>query len=103
MLLKSVTDDPQTQKCRFASVGQRSTTAPASSGSAERKAETAVAYCIADGGSTESGMNPTISNPSAARPIIAGIKLLSAAACSAAAMADCTAAGTTFKLTIMAL
>src|SRR4051812_45156143 len=55
--MHAMSDDgePQTSKCRLASVGQRNTIAELPAGSAARNDDAAFAYCIAEGGSTESG------------------------------------------------
>src|SRR5204863_10088347 len=78
--------DPQTSKWRLASVGQRNTIAELPCGSAARNEDAALAYCIADGGSTDNGTIATESKAKPARPTKAGSKLLSSAADSIAAM-----------------
>src|SRR5258705_5890592 len=84
---RSVGDEPQTSKWDFASFGQRTTTAEASRGSVARNAEAALANCMADGGSTESGTNAIISAPIATLPIVGANRLLSSPAFSAATTA----------------
>src|SRR6185437_13164646 len=66
---------PHKSKWSLASLGQCATSADDPAGSMPRNAEAQFAYCIADGGSTESGMNATTRFPVAARPRAAGIKL----------------------------
>src|SRR4051794_9103182 len=77
--------EPQTSKWRLASVGHRNTMAELPSGSAARSDDAALAYCIADGGSTDSGTIATASTVKPARPTSAGRRLLSSAADSIAA------------------
>src|SRR5579884_4328519 len=66
---------PQTSKCGLASLGQYATSADDPGGSIPRNAETQLAYCMAEGGSTERGINPNTRLPVAARPTAAGIML----------------------------
>src|SRR5438552_18957282 len=86
--MHAISDDgvPQTSKWRLASVGQRSTMAELPAGNAARSEDAALAYCIADGGSTESGTIATDSTANPTRPTNAGRRLLSSAADSIAAI-----------------
>src|SRR3954468_2253879 len=78
--------DPHTSKCRLASVGHRNTIAELPAGNAARNEDAALAYCMADGGSTDSGTIATESTANPTRPTKAGSKLLSSAAASIAAI-----------------
>src|SRR3954452_8644898 len=88
--MQAISDDgdPQTSKWRLASVGHCNTIAELPFGNAARSEDAALAYCIADGGSTESGTMATESKAKPARPTKAGSRLLSSAADSIAAMVE---------------
>src|SRR5260370_36846889 len=66
---------PQTSKCNLASVGQCATSADEPGGNIPRREEAQLAYCIAEGGSTESGMKAITRLPVAAPPGTGGTKL----------------------------
>src|SRR5258708_38392597 len=66
---------PQTSKWSLASLGHCTTSADEPGGSSPRNDETQLAYCMAEGGPTESGTNAITRLPVAARPTIAGIML----------------------------
>src|SRR6185437_388206 len=75
IMFTSVGVVPQTSKCGLASLGQCATSADDPAGNMLRNADTQLAYCMADGGSTESGTKAATRFPVAARPSTAGIKL----------------------------
>src|SRR5215475_11746991 len=80
MISRLVGVEPQTSKCGLASLGQWTTSADEPAGNRLRNAETQLANCMADGGSTASGISAITRFPVAARPRVAETKLFSVAA-----------------------
>src|SRR5205807_9615641 len=70
IMAKSEGELPHTSKWLLASLGQCLTTADDPGGSSARNAEAQLAYSMAEGGPTASGMNPITRLPEETRPTI---------------------------------